>query len=565
MTAHHTRLLRFSRLAIIGTVLVSLCLISHSSERQIQGMVTTDDKSVVNAVVRLQGQAAYTLSDAQGRFSLPVTNPETPIHITAWTPGYYITVAATDGTDELQLALRRHPTDDNPDYTFISPLLEPDNPTACGRCHAARTGTSSLMLPVDEWLKDAHSGSAVNPRFLSVYNGTTLDGSKGSPTIYGYNAAVGINVPTVPSQGQDDAGVGFRLDFPDETGPCAACHAPVMALNRSDLRDPNKAESVVQEGITCDFCHKIWDVHLEADGKPSPHRPGVQSLQFLRPSSGGQVFLGPLDDTPGDDIYLPLQNKSQFCAACHTETFWGVKIYNSFGEWLASPYNNAETGKTCQDCHMPHTGANQFVQLPPDVTQYVPQRDPQTIFSHLMPGAADTALLQETAVLQVETQWQSNVLNITAHVTNTGAGHNIPTDNPLRNIILLITAEDASGQPLKLNDGPTIPDWGGVGDIATGHYAGQPGMLFAKILADYYTGETPAYAYWRQTRLISDNRIPALATDTSTYEFQAPDGVSNIMVDVRLYLRRAFIELMDLKGWNTPDILMEQAVINLAK
>ncbi len=565
MTAHHIRVLRVFILTIIGIVLVSFGLILRAREHPIQGVVTSDGNPIVNAVVRLQGDSAYVLSDAQGHFLLPVTNTEIPFHITAWAPGYYITAAATDGIDDVQLVMRRHPTDDNPDYTFISPVLEPDNPTACGRCHAARTGMANIMLPVDEWLKDAHASSAVNPRFLSVYNGTTLDGEKGLLTAYYFDAAAGINIPTEPSQGQDKVGVGFRLDFPDEAGSCAACHVPVSALSTLDLRDPNQAEGIAQEGITCDFCHKVWDVHLEADGKPSPHRPGVQSLQFLRPTPGEQVFLGPLDDTPGDDIYLPLQNKSQFCAACHSGSFWGVGIYDSFGEWLKSAYNNSETGKTCQDCHMPHRGADQFVQLPPDVSQYVPQRDPQTIFSHLMPGATDATLLQETAELQIETQWQADSLKITAGVTNTGAGHDIPTDNPLRNIILLVTANNASGEPLTLSNGPTIPVWGGVGDMATGHYAGQPGVLFAKILADYYTGETPTYAYWRQTRLISDNRIPALATDTSIYEFQVPNGVNTITVEARLYLRRAFINLMDLKGWNMPDILMEQAVMNLER
>ncbi len=388
---------------------------------------------------------------------------------------------------------------------------------------------------------------------------------KGLSTVYHFDADAGINIPAAPSQGQNDAGVGFRLDFPNEAGACAACHAPVLALNTLDFRNPNQAEGVAREGITCDFCHKIWRVNLEKDGKPSPHLPGVQSLEFLRPEPGEQVFLGPLDDTPGDDIYSPLQNKSQFCAACHTGTFWGVNVYNSFGEWLESPYNNSETGKTCQDCHMPHTGTTQFVQLPPDVTQYVPPRDPQTIFSHLMPGAADAALLQATAELQIDTQWQDNTLHVSVRVTNTGAGHDIPTDNPLRNMILLVTVKDASGQPLKLIEGPTIPVWGGVGDRNTGHYAGQPGVLFAKILADYYTGETPTYAYWRQTRLVSDNRIPALADDTSTYEFQTLDDVTKITIDVRLLLRRAFIDLMEVKGWDTPDILMEQTVVNLER
>ncbi len=83
---------------------------------------------------------------------------------------------------------------------------------------------------------------------------------------------------------------------------------------------------------------------------------------------------------------------------------------------------------------------------------------------------------------------------------------------------------------------------------------------YAKILADFYTGELPTAAYWRQTRLVSDNRIAALASDVSNYTFELSAGAGEVTVEARLYLRRAFIELMAAKGWETPDILMEQVV-----
>ena len=75
--------------------------------------------------------------------------------------------------------------------------------------------------------------------------------------------------------------------------------------------------------------------------------------------------------------------------------------------------------------------------------------------------------------------------------------------------------------------------------------------------ADSETGETPTYAYWRPTRLVSDNRIPALATDETTYVFALP-AEGEFRLDVRLSLRRAFIDLMDAKGWDTPDRLMAE-------
>jgi hypothetical protein len=125
-------------------------------------------------------------------------------------------------------------------------------------------------------------------------------------------------------------------------------------------------------------------------------------------------------------------------------------------------------------------------------------------------------------------------------------------------MILLVQALDADGRPLTQTAGPVIPEWGGIGDPTDGYYAGQPGVLYAKILADAFTGETPSAAYWRPTRLVSDNRIAALDSDISTYTFAVPAGSNGITIDTRLIFRRAFIDLMRLKGWDTPDILMEQ-------
>lgn len=536
----------------------------------IQGRVIDEAGPVAGAVVRVQATPHYTRTDDQGRFTLNDLTPDTAIHLTAWAPGYFVAGAAADpGDDDVTLTLHPHPTVDNPDYEFISPLLDMDNPTACGHCHVDRTDSLISTMPVDEWLLDAHSQSAINLRFLSLYNGTTLTGETGSPTTYRFDSGLGVNVPVVPSQGLTRTGPGFRLDFPAQGGNCATCHVPILALDAPYDADPNHAAGVAAEGVTCDFCHKVADVRFQANGLPDPSLPGVLSLDFLRPHEGEQVFIGPFDDTPGEDIYSALQDQSQFCAACHFGEFWGVTMYNSFGEWLDSPYSNPVYGQTCQDCHMPHVGAEVFAQLPSGAEGHAATRDPATIFSHRMPGALDEDLLQETATLDVAARQADDELLVTVRVTNSGAGHHIPTDNPLRNMILLVRATDTNGNPLPLLDGPTIPEWGGVGDPAAGYVAGQPGVLYAKVLADFYTGETPVYAYWRQTRLVSDNRLPAFATDETVYTFALPpdstpsgDG-GPVTVEAELVLRRAFIELMDVKGWDTPDMVMEQAAVEV--
>jgi len=100
----------------------------------------------------------------------------------------------------------------------------------------------------------------------------------------------------------------------------------------------------------------------------------------------------PLDDVaPGEDTYTPIQRQSQFCAPCHSAVFWDTVIYDSFGEWLESPYSDPETGRTCQDCHMPPLGVTHFA-LPEAGGQ---ERDPSTIYSHRLPGASDEELLHQ--------------------------------------------------------------------------------------------------------------------------------------------------------------------------
>ena len=207
---------------------------------------------------------------------------------------------------------------------------------------------------------------------------------------------------------------------------------------------------------------------------------------------------------------------------------------------------------------MPVTGATHFVR--PDAGGL--SRDPETIRSHLMPGASDEQLLREAVSLSLDAARDEAAVVVNVTITNDGTGHHVPTDSPLRHLILVIAATDASGAPLEQTAGPTVPEWGGVGDPADGHYAGLPGTGYAKILEEIWTGSSPTGAYWNPTRVVSDNRIAALASDTTEYEFAAPASGGASITAILLY-RRAFIELTEQKGWETADIEMARATIDL--
>ena len=86
-------------------------------------------------------------------------------------------------------------------------------------------------------------------------------------------------------------------------------------------------------------------------------------------------------------------------------------------------------------------------------------RDPATIFSHQMPGASDEVLLQNAVSMTVTASTDGDNLQVQVTLTNDKAGHHVPTDSPLRHLILLVTAEDENGQRFLQTSGPYLPDW----------------------------------------------------------------------------------------------------------
>jgi len=189
-------------------------------------------------------------------------------------------------------------------------------------------------------------------------------------------------------------------------------------------------------------------------------------------------------------------------------------------------------------------------------------RDPGTLFSHLMPGASDEALLQNALTMEVNAFLEDDHIIVEVTLLNDKTGHHIPTDSPLRHLLLLVGAQGPDGKSLTLVEGSTLPDWAGEGDPESGYFAGMPGKAYAKVLKKLWTEISPTGAYWNPTSIVSDNRLAAFERDTTQYRFEAPSsGVVDI--DVRLFFRRAYIDLMDQKGWDIPDILMEQSLLSL--
>jgi len=531
------------------------------TETIISGVVMAEDgHPIPGATVRVKASEQHVLTGSDGKFELTSLEQAKSVILTAWAPGYYINGGSEKylpGATGLQFVLKKISETDNPNYRWLSAFASAGDAGNCENCHA---NSQDPALPFSQWKEDAHALSANNVRFLSMYLGRDLQGNQSPPRLYGYNRDYG-RVPLAPDLSKPYFGPGYKLDFPDTTGNCATCHIPAVAIIDPNNTDPTSATGVGKEGITCDVCHKVWDVQLNPNtGLPYPNMTGVVSLVFRRPAQDQQFFAGPFDDVaPGRDTYTPIQQQSQFCAACHFGTFWNTQVYNSFGEWLASPYNNPRTGRTCQDCHMPTAKNDHFARL--DKGAMI--RDPMVIFSHQMPGASDTNLLQNAVSLIANAHNENNQIIVKVSVTNNNTGHDVPTDSPLRQVILMVRAYDQNGKVLTLLSGPTIPEWGGVGNPKDGYDAGLPGKIYAKTLMELWTGITPSGAYWNPTRIISDTRLAPFESDTSSYSFSNP-GIGSAQIEVKLLYRRAFITLRDQKGWGVPDIIMNHQEFSIS-
>jgi hypothetical protein len=541
----------------------------------ISGVVRDAEGPVADATVRVQLSENKTTTAADGSFTLTDIIITEPISVTAWAAGYYVGGAtARPSLEPVTVTLKPHYTTDNLDYEWFT-FNGIEGSASCAPCHTA----------YDEWQADAHSQAAVNPRFLTMYQGTDVHGNQSPRTQYGASGAL------PPDPDQPYYGPGYKIDFPDRAGWCAACHTPLASNAAPDntctwsgchteltgrlsssVPDPIALPSDqygvspvgltgdAADGIGCDFCHKIGEMLLDPDtGLPYADRPGISSMRLYRPEEGKELFFGTYDDVTRRVSYLPLEEESAFCAPCHYGVFGGVVapgevaggvvVYNSYGEWLESPYSDPESGQTCQDCHMPPVENDYFVY--PE--QGGLRRDYKPVHDHYMPGASDEALLQNSVTMTATAQLDGDTVLLEVSITNDKTGHHIPTGVPLRHMILVVQATDADGNLLLLRHGPVLPDW-------TGDYAEQPGQYYAKILEDEWTGESPTGAYWRDIRLVEDTRLAAFETDISRYAFAAP-AEGFVTVEARLIFRRAFQQLMEWKGWDDPDIVMEEETV----
>ena len=534
-------------------------------------------------VIRLSDS---TYVDDPDNGGVRIINCVAPQMISAWHIGYFVEFTPCDGrTTQYEIQLRPLKSVDNTGYNWLTAGSN------CINCHSGQVNPS--YNEYNEWVRSGHATTLNDKFFETMYRGTNIF-SESSPITERRLTDKGL-VRVPPEQGLTYRGPGYKLDFPQSPGTCAYCHAPA-AVNHSKMEVDlttffSRWGDASNEGITCDVCHKILNVILADNGLPYVDRPGVLSIEYLRPSINSfyigpfsNINLGGRTNKEHELSCLPIYSQSEFCASCHYGKFGDMVIYNSFGEWKTSKYGdnpNEPDYKTCQDCHMSH--------MPVEVENPLTQKrqacsesaDGFQNFDHnLMDYGWDEKLqleiprmIRNAAKINLDFKYEPDKkesLDVIVKVRNTRAGHKFPTDSPLRHLILVINATDQFGTSLYQVDGGVIPNWGGVGQphmeqLGMKNYGGLPGKIFANILVEEDTNVAPTAAYWNNTTLTwvnheqpksnSDTRLEPDKVDNSKYSFFIP-STGPIKIRATLVYRFAFFDLMDQKEWIRPDIIV---------
>jgi hypothetical protein len=475
----------------------------------IEGDVTDGNVPLAGARVHVQGRPLpSTLTDHAGHFSLPRSTSNNA-RVTVWKDGYTIGAVAADQPAG-RLTLHRLPAIDDDAYCWVDPAPDRGRPNQCGNCH----GTI-----YQEWAASGHANAARNRRFRNLYDGTDCHGR--------------------PSDGWN-----LLAQHPLGAGVCATCHAPTFTdpMLAYDLRD---IRGVAAQGVHCDYCHKVVDAPTDKLGT----RFGRDGLTLLRPPNQQQLFFGPLDDAvrPGEAFgYSQLYRESRFCASCHEGVIFGVHVYGTYSEWLESPARRQ--GKQCQSCHMAPSGT--LTNLAPGKGGI--ERDPRTLASHRFPGGQADLLrgcLKVSVVLTPESTGVRAKVEVLAH----DVGHRVPTGFIDRNLLLVVEAFDALGQPSALLDGETLPATAGP------RLAGLPGRLYAKQLRSA-DGLHPV-PFWLAHDEPEDTRLYPGQADHREFRFAA----ATERVRVRLLYRRFWQEVADSKGWPDNEIVVVDRTVRQAR
>jgi hypothetical protein len=262
---------------------------------------------------------------------------------------------------------------------------------------------------------------------------------------------------------------------------CLSCHSPIAVMT-GDLKLIKK---VSWEGVTCDYCHSIRDVTM-TNGNP------WAKVEF------SLVKSGPSKDavsTAHGTAYSAIFTSPLACVTCHEyRNSLGFAVLTTYSEWKKSSYTGE--GESCQSCHM--------YRVKGDVVDPRVKRGSRlTLNLHEIPGSHSLDQLNKAIKAQLSAVRQGDQVQVTVKVSNHGAGHDVPTGSPLRQLILEVRADRYDGK----------------------HFRQE--RVFKRTVADQQGKiiNREHVAFLRAARVVKDTRLAPNETRNETFTFPAPRGV----------------------------------------
>lgn len=201
---------------------------------------------------------------------------------------------------------------------------------------------------------------------------------------------------------------------------CIRCHAPV-SLREAEFETPVARSANREDAISCLSCHQ-------------------KGGQVAGPFGGLSGACRPVGDAAQRDVV-------KVCFPCHNQ-------HDTGNEWMRGPYApdaplpKQRASQDCLDCHMP------MVERP--LVKGGPVRKGRR---HTWAGGHSFSQLKRAAKVDVEVKPMGDGaggFRIEVFVTNTGAGHAIPTDARHRSFDTYLKLWDENGNvvldPLRLAD-----------------------------------------------------------------------------------------------------------------
>lgn len=359
-------------------------------------------------------------------------------------------------------------------------------------------------------------------------------------------------------------------DEVEEAESCQKCHTPLGYISGYPVKtsdDIKKISEIAAQGVQCDYCHsitgayKIYNAHYNYEPGNGDSDPGIKR--------------GPLGDSDSDfhkTAYSEFHTKSEICGTCHDvkHVVYGTPLETTFEEWKAGPYS--KQGIQCQGCHMyqrpghPATGSTPRDKNPGIAAYGGPQRE--HIFTHYFVGGnsvipaagknnARAGMAEERLKNAVDLKIDGKMSgdDIIIRITNTGAGHDIPTGlTNVRQVWLKVIIKDSKGKAIYTNG---VPDAKG--------YIDEKALTFGTVFGD--GNGNPVENIAKAKEILRDRRLKPM----QEYVEKIKPGVNGDRFTVEAAVMYTIVpqktadSLKQLKGMKIKPVVMKEIKVAVAK